>query len=189
MGILGGGADREWLEPLDEEGNKDPGYEVDDDFDDMVGCHTGNFFGLNVFNPEPGVEYVWERNTDRDKLRCIREGGRMVDANDREFAAVRHVLGASEGAPLDSLNIFNDVVLFKYPESAIRRKREQEQEKARNRMRGGAQAFADRATEAERAISPGRATRFARADHRQDYEDTSGNLVDQWSPDSGIIEK
>lgn len=186
--VLGGGADREWLEPLDPEGNRDPGYEEEDEFDSMVGCHTGNYFGLNVYNPEPGFEYVWERNTDRDKLRAIQSGGRMVDANDREFAAVRSVLGANEGAPLDSLNVYNDVVLFKYPESAIRRKREQEQTKARNMIRGGERSFVDRATAAEREMSPGRATRFARSDHRADLEDAQGNLVDQWAPDRGIIE-
>jgi len=186
MGILGGGGDREWLEPLDELGNKE--RDIDEEFDTMVGCHTGTFFGLNVYNPEPGFEYVWERDTQKDKLRCIREGGRPVDANDREFAAVRHVLGAEDGAPLDSLNIFNDVVLFKYPESAIRRKREQEQNKAQSMLRGGAQSFTDRATEAERMFAHGRSTRFARADHRNDFEDSSGNLVDQWNPDKGIIE-
>ena len=188
MGILGGGADRAWLEPLDPEGNRDPGYEGEEEFDSMVGCHTGNFFGLNVCNPEPGFEYVWERNTDKDKLRCVRQGGRMVDANDREFAAVRNILGVPEGSPLDSLNIYNDVVLFKYPESAIRRKREQEQKKARNMVRGGAKAFIDRASEAEKEIARGRATRFARSDHTIEAEDISGNLVDHWGPEKGIID-
>ena len=186
MGILGGGADREWLEPLDEHGNREA--DIDEEFESMIGCHVGNFYGLNVFNPEPGYEYVWERATDKDKLRCIREGGRPVDAQDPEFAAVRSVLGANEGAPLDTLNIFNDVVLFKYPESAIRRKREQEQEKARIKLSGGARAFADRATEAERMFSPGRATRFARKDHQIDYQDSGNVSVDQWSPDKGIID-
>ena len=188
MGVLGGGADRAWLEPLNSEGNKEPDGE-EEDFDRMVGCHTGNFAGLNLYNPQEGFDYVWERNTERDKLRCLQQGGRMVDANDPEFAAIRSMLGANEAAPLDSLNVYNDVILFKYPESAIRRKREQEQQKAQRSMRGGAQAFIERANDAERAIAGGRATRFARSDHRDDLEDGSGNIVDQWTPDKGIIEK
>ena len=60
MGILGGGADREWLEPLDEVGNREPDDDVEVDFEKMIGCHTGVFSGLNVYDPQPGFEYIWE---------------------------------------------------------------------------------------------------------------------------------
>ena len=66
--MLGGGKNREWLRPLTPEGNLDT-Y-GDPDFDNMVGCHTGQFIGLNVPNAEPGYEYVWENRKSAEIMKA-----------------------------------------------------------------------------------------------------------------------
>lgn len=185
MGIvLGGGKDRAWLEPLDDRGNV---RSDDPDLDDITGCHQGNFFGLNVVHPQQGFHYVWERNTQQDRLRVRTRGGEVVQAGDPELAAFE-TAATDRDTQMDSTNVFGDVVLVRYTEDAIRRVREGEQEKARNMMRSGARDFMDRATRAEREIAGGQATRFRRGDHRLDFEDASGAVVDQWVPSDGIVE-
>lgn len=183
-GIIGGGKDRAWLEPLDEEGHI---RSDDPDLDTMVGCHEGNYFGLNVVHPQEGCNYVWERNTRPDLLRIKTQGGEVVQAGDPELSAFASV-ETDRDTQMDSTNVYGDVVLVRYTEEAIRRKRDAENKKAQNMMRSGAKDFLDRATQAERDIAGGQATRFRRNDHRIDLQDDAGRTVDSWVPGDGIID-
>jgi hypothetical protein len=185
MSVLGGGKDRQWLEPLDEEG-----YRRTDEpsLDGMVGTHTGAHVGLNLLAPQEGMEYVWERNNPADILRARQQGGQVVAAEDPERSVMREATDV-DYTPLDSAEIYKDVVLVRYPAEAVRRRREHIQQKSEALQRGGARDFADRATSMERELAQGLPTRFRRADHRVDFTDAEGQLVDQWTPESGIIDK
>jgi hypothetical protein len=186
--LLGGGGDRLNLKPLDHKGNRD-----NQDFpelDEMVGCHTGSSFGLNVV-PRPGFVYVWERNKGPDILRSKQRGGTIVQTNDDDYPAARII--ADEGHPtsLDSAEIYEDLVLFRYPEEAVRERLERERGKAEAQLRSGAEDFVSQATPAEIAHSGGAPTRFAGRRHRMDFRtglSEDSQLVDTWTPDKGIVD-
>tara|TARA_Y100000590_G_scaffold413_1_gene611 strand:+ start:8930 stop:9478 length:549 start_codon:yes stop_codon:yes gene_type:complete len=181
--MLGGGKDNNWLAPLDEEGNR---QSDDIGLESMIGCHTGSYTGLNVVNPQPGYEYKWERNTGPDLLRSRQNGGQVVQSGDPERAAMNEII--SDGpSPLDTSDVYNDVVLMRYPEERMREIREREHDTAQKMMRGGANDFMDRVSQAEEMLSSGRSTRFRRSDHRLDYVSPQGDVVEQWAPEDGII--
>jgi hypothetical protein len=187
--LVGGGADRFNLKPLSPEGNAD-GNDVPA-LDQMTGCHKGTSYGLNLGNPRPGYTYVWERRKGPDILRSKQRGGTVVDRGDDDYPVAATLTGGLEATPLDSAEIYNDLVLFRYPEEAVRRRREQEQAKANAQLRSGAEDFVSQATQAELEYSGGGPTRFAGRRHRMDFragfsEDSA--LVDQWTPDKGIID-
>ena len=181
---FGGGKEREWLKPLTPEGHLDTD---EPDLDSMIGCHTGVFQGLNVLNPQPGFEYVWERNRGPELAKARMRGGQMVGADDPERAAMDKLMSSHGRTSMDSSDVYGDVVLFKYPESAMRAIREREGAKAQAMMRGGAAEYADRASEIERQMSRGMPSRFKRGDHALRTMDSNENVVDHWTPDDGII--
>lgn len=187
--MLGGGKDRGWLRPLTPEGNLDT-Y-GDPDFDNMVGCHTGQFIGLNVPNAEPGYEYVWENRKSAEIMKAKLRGGYRVRIDDPEGIALQKLqdnyVGRNETTPIDSHYNFNDVTLFKYPIERIREIRSEENAKAQAMMRGGAAEFADRATSIERQMSRGQDTRFRRRDHSMRVVDQADQTLDEWQPEDGLI--
>ena len=185
MTTMGGGKDREWLEPLDAGGRRQT---EDPSLDNMVGTHAGSYVGLNLLGAQEGMEYVWERNNPADVLRARQQGGQVVGPDDPERSVMREATNV-DYTPLDGSEIYKDVVLVRYPAEAVRRRREHIQQKAESMQRGGARDFADRATSMERELAQGLPTRFRRADHRVDFTDSEGQLVDQWTPESGIIDK
>ena len=181
---FGGGKNREWLKPLTSEGHIDT---EDPDLDNMIGCHTGNFIGLNVLNPQPGFEYIWERNTGQSIARARMRGGQIVQADDPERAAMSKLMSSHGRTSMDSSDVYGDVILMKYPEAAIRSIRAKEQAKAQAMMRGGAAEYAERASAIEEQMSRGMPSRFKRRDHALQSRDSGDNVVDQWSPGGGII--
>lgn len=188
--LIGGGADRLNLKPLDPQGNRDGNDHPD--LDDMVGCHTGSSAGLNMGRTLPGHVYVWERRRGPDILRSKQRGGSVVETSDEDYPAGRAMAGGLEATALDSAEIYNDLILFRYPEEAVRQRREQEDAKARAQLRSGAEDFVSQATPAEIEYSGGGPTRFAGRKHRMDYRtgfSEESPLVDQWTPDKGIVEK
>jgi hypothetical protein len=187
VATLGGGGDLDWLAPLDDEGNKDYSHTS---MEGARGCHTGSTEGLNIGNPKEGYVYVHERNKGVDLARALREGGEIVQADDQELSGFSEILDSLAPTALDSAHIHKDVVMVRYPEEAVRKKREQEQQRARSMMREGAQDYVDGANSTGEGIfSQGLASRFKRRDHRIDYVDAHGDVVDSWTPDRGIIDE
>jgi hypothetical protein len=187
--ILGGGGDRFDVRPLSPDGNRDTNDEPT--LDNMVGCHSGGSFGLNITNPQPGYIYVWERRKPQDILRARQKGGTVVLSEDPEFSVSSQLVGGFEATPLDSSDIYNDVVLVRYPEEVIRKRREQETERSKAQLRGSAEEFVSRATNAEIQFSGGKPSRFARRDHVTEVRsgfDENANLEEVWAPDRGIVD-
>ncbi len=185
--VAGGGMDLEWTKPLTSEGRVDSD---DPQLDGMVGTHQGEFVGFNIFNPQAGCEYVWERTKLQDRIRIKQRGGQIVQGDDPERSGFAEILGTDNGlsgTPLDSGDTTNELMLVRYSAEAIRTKREREQEKAESMRRGGAADFADRADARERQYSGNKASRFRRADHAIDFKDDNERLVDQWVPEDGIL--
>jgi hypothetical protein len=184
---LGGGYDRAWLKPASPDGNTTGDSE---DFDNVLGCHTGPHAGLNVFNPQAGWVYVHERNTPVDQMAARAKGGIPVQGDDPEYLQLRN-MHQDGPQPIDTSQIYNDCILFKYPEERIREIREQEQRRAQAMMRNGSDDFMGRVTAAEQEMDPrGRGTRFAFSDHRMDFKDEkTGDTWDEWTPDQGIINR
>lgn len=180
---MGGGKDRRWLTELTPEGN----IRTDDpNLDSMVGCHKDQFVHLNILNPQPGMEYCWVRNTGRDKMLYRQKGYRVVGADDPEMAAMNQVM-ADGPTPLDSSDVYGDVILMKAPAEAVRQIRGREQAKAQAQMRGGAADYADKAAAIEEQLSRGLPPRFRRRDHILEFKDGQENTVDVWQPEDGII--
>ena len=187
---LGGGSDREWLEPLDNEGNRNPELDVEDR---VVGCHTGAYAGLNVYNPQPGYDYEWLLNPSRsggspgDAHRIHELGGQVVKDGDPEFAAYKTMEGM-EGSPLDTSTIFRELCLVRIPEEVQHRRRMENQEKnARMLRKGPEESFVNQASYDERERYSGRGpTRFALRDHQTEFKHGQ-DTAEVSLPDSGIV--
>lgn len=180
--------DKAWTRPLTPEGKVD---EDDPRFEDMVGCHRGAFMAYNVDSPQPGCEYVWERNKVHDLVRVRQQGGHIVQGDDPEMSILSKMIGDSDdglsGTPLDSTDTTNELVLVRYPAAVVARKRQEERDRSERMRRGGAQEFAERASQMERQYAGSGPSRFRRSDHAIDHKDDAERLVDQWTPDDGII--
>jgi hypothetical protein len=187
--MLGGGSDRMNLKPLNSEGNRDGNDHPE--LDEMVGCHTGTSYGLNLGRARPGHTYVWERRKGPDILRSKQRGGTVVEKGDDDYPVSATLTGGLEPTSLDSGEIYEDLVLFRYPEEAVRQRREREQAKANEQLRSGAEEFVSQATQAEIEYSGGGPTRFAARRHRMDFRAghrDESPLLDQWTPDKGIVD-
>ena len=92
--MLGGGADRFNLKPLSPEGNRDG--DDNPELDNLMGCHTGTAYGLNITNPQPGYVYKWPRNKARDINYYRRLGYTVVNAEDPEWSVGSKVPGDLE---------------------------------------------------------------------------------------------
>lgn len=188
--MLGGGMDREWLEPLDSEGNRNPDIPIQDR---VVGCHVGPYAGLNLYNPLPGYEYEWLLNPSRsgaspaDSLQIHEIGGTVVKEGDQEFAAFT-VMEGMEASPMDTSTIFRELVLVRIP-SEVQHARMQANLEKNNRMlrRGPEESFVGKASSLENERYSGRGpTRFALRDHQTEFKHGS-DTVEVSLPDSGIV--
>ena len=187
--MIGGGVDRLTLKPLNPDGNREGND--DPELDNLSGCHSGTSFGLNLVNKQPGYIYKYPRNTARDINYYRRLGGTVVKTQDPEWSVNSKVPGDMDPTQLDSGDIYNDVVLMRFPEEAIRQQVEREQVKTKNQLRSGAEEFVSGANQAEIAASDGVPSRFAMRQHRMDYRAgfvEESPLVDQWTPDKGIVD-
>ena len=187
---LGGGSDREWLETLDIEGNRNPDLGVEEK---TIGAHVGPYSGLNVMNPQPGYEYEWLLNPSRsggshaDSHMIHQIGGEVVKDGDQEFAAYKQMEGLqAEG--VDTSTVFNELVLVRIPVEK-QRARMQHQLDANNKMlrKGPEESFVNSASylEGERYSDRG-PTRFALRSHKTVFK--HGDEEAEVSlPDSGIV--
>jgi hypothetical protein len=177
------------LKPLNPNGSYDG--DGDPELDDLHGCHSGTSFGLNITNPQPGFIYKWPRNTTRDINYYRRLGYTVVKAEDPEWSVGSKTPGDMDATPLDSSDIYNDVILMRAPEEAVRQQVEREQAKTNSQLRSGAEEFVSQANPAEIAASGGLPSRFAKREHRMDYragDSDQSPLVRQWTPDRGIVD-
>ena len=190
--MLGGGTDREWLEPLDSEGNRQTSTNMGDQ---MVGCHVGNYAGLNITNPQPGFEYEWminpanSRNAMSARIAINSIGAEIVNEGDPERAAYRDMDGM-QNAALDTSTTFNDeVVLVRIPEERQRVRRDEiEQKNQRMLRRGPEESFVNSASALEQLqrYNQRGPTRFALGDHQTEFKH-DGSTAEVSLPDSGIV--
>jgi len=189
--VLGGGADRLDLEPLDFEGNRDM-----DNLEASLGCHVGDSAGLNLFGAQEGFVYSWANDNDRDRLLVRSRGGQIVQAGDPEMAAYQAMVGHTQ-TDLDSAHTgYPGVILVRTPIEIERRRREEEDQRRRALLRGGGvestyiQRGLRNPEEAAAGAAAGRSSlRFARKDHVTRV--TAGpseeaQVLDGWGPGDGI---
>jgi hypothetical protein len=187
---LGGGSDREWIEPLDSEGNRNPELGIEDQ---VVGCHVGPYAGLNGINLQPGFEYQWCLNPSRqggspaDSHQIHALGGQIVKDGDPEFAAFTKMEGM-EASPLDTSTIFRELVFVRVPVERMAERREENRRKNDRMLRKGPdESFVNRASHLESERYSGRGpTRFALRRHQTTFNH-DGNTVEVSLPDSGIV--
>lgn len=188
--MLGGGADREWLEPLDYEGNR-TNLPIEER---VVGCHVGPYAGLNVCDPQPGFEYQWCLNPSRsgagpaDAMAIHAIGGQVVTMDDPEFAAYQKLEGMGN-APLDMSTIYKELVLVRIPsERQAQRRQENLEKNAKMLRRGPAESFVAGASAAEQSARYNERgpTRFAMRGHQTEFTHDR-DTIEVSIPDSGIV--
>jgi hypothetical protein len=178
------------LKPLLPTGNQSS--DDDPELDDLLGCHGGSSFGLNVANPQPGQTYKWIRKAGRDIAYYRRLGGTVVQKGDPEWSVGSKMLKDMGATPIDDSDIYEDVVLMKFPEEAIRQQTEREQAKSQAQLRSGAEEYVSQATAAELRASGSRPSRFAERNHRLDFHTGLGEdspISDTWTPDDGVVDR
>jgi hypothetical protein len=188
--MLGGGEET-WMTPLDPEGNAD--LSEHGIYENSVGCHDGDFIGLNIVNPLPGYEYAWLLNPNRqgagmgDALAIQRLQGHILTADDPEFAALQKLEGVDKQF-LDSCTGFRELVPVRIPEEVIRQKREQEHLANLKMLKSGpAEAFVERMSDLERSTYGNKGpTRFRQTTHNIEF-DEGGQTKELHMPDSGIV--
>jgi hypothetical protein len=182
--MQGGGYDRKWYEPLDSQGVRNM-----DIPEETVGCHTGPFSGLNVVNPQPGYDYCWQINDPREILRSRMQGGVVVQGSDPEFSVYQNE--DPEQTPLDTSQLYKELVLIRTPIETVRERRLKEQHRAEVMARGSVNDFVDQASpaEADYGRRDGRgSTRLTRGDHSIEIE-ADGRTEAIWTPGSGIVRR
>ncbi|MCP4113855.1 MAG: hypothetical protein GY737_00340 [Desulfobacteraceae bacterium] len=182
---LGGGKDRlnlaplrpdgsRYMEDFSEEfiGNEDEWVDiVAHDPSNYVGCHVGDYMGLNVFNAKPEMTYSWAVDKDVARLAAAQRGAEIVQAEDQEMAAYR-LMSSNYSTPLDSSNSgYPGMVLLRTPNDVERARREREQALHQKRFRSGVAENTykegSNSSEVSAAHAANRdALRFARRDHR-----------------------
>jgi hypothetical protein len=188
--MLGGGMDLGWCEQLDSDGNRNPHMGVEEG---VVGCHVGVYAGLNLYNAQPGNEYQWMLNPSRqgsspaDSLQIHQIGGQVVQGDDPEYAAFAKMEGM-QASPLDTSNIFNELVLVRIPEARMAQRRQENIDKNAKMMRAGPEeSFVSRASDTESERYQGRGpTRFAMRGHQTQFNHDR-DTVEVSLPDSGIV--
>jgi len=158
---------------------------------DIIGVHTGDFAGLNIVNPQPGFHYQWVKNDPTARMTEAQKGGRPVHAGDQDHPAYELGLVYDESdspTPLDTAQVYKDVVLMRYPEEAIAKRRAENEERALQAVSKADQSYLQGASAAELASGQGQRTRFAERRHNLSMKDESGAVRQQWTPDRGIID-
>ncbi len=188
--MLGGGYDREWLEPLDSEGNRNPELPITER---VIGCHVGPYAGLNLYNAQPGYEYEWLMNPNRaganpaDSLLIHEIGGQVVKDDDPELAVFKTMEGM-EGSAVDTSTVFRELVLVRIPAERQAARMQAHVDKNNKMLRKGPEeSFVNRASHLEGERYSGRGpTRFALRDHQTQFKH-GHDTVEVSLPDSGIV--
>ena len=184
---FGGKVDREWLEPLNAEGNLN---REDPEFGSSIGGHKGAHEWLNIYNPIPGMHYVWERKKANDLRKALQKGGQIVKSDDPEMSAAAIANGADIVNLLDTNVEYNELQLVRYPESAMRKIRERERARAKDILGTAEEGYTQSATAGEQSAEwnpRGVQTRFATKQHRLEFK-AGDEIQEQWTPDKGILE-
>lgn len=188
--MLGGGEEK-WMTPLDAEGNTD--MSEHGVFGHTIGCHDGDFIGLNIRNPLPGFEYIWLLNPNRqgagmgDALAIQRLQGHIVTGDDPEMSVLEGMEGVDKQF-LDTCASFRELVAVRVPEEVMQNKRELEHETNLKMLKSGpAEAFVERAGDLERSTYGNKGpTRFRQTTHNTEF-DEGGQTKELHIPDSGIV--
>ncbi len=181
--------DREWMEPLDAEGNR-MNLPIEER---VVGNHVGPYAGLNICDPQPGFDYQWMLNPSRpnanpsDGLAIHAIGGQVVLDGDPEFAAFKKLEGMTNSA-LDTSTLYKELVLVRIPEERqAQRRQENLEENARRLRRDPADVFVSGTSHLESEQYSGRGpTRFALRGHQTEFTHDR-DTVEVSLPDSGIV--
>lgn len=167
---LQGGGDRGWLVPLRADGRS----QQREDAVDVVGCHRGDYAGLNVANPQPGYEYQWGNNRPQSVLGARARGWTPVRDGDPDCPAYELVdeYNDSTDTPtqLDTIKPFGGLILLRTPVENLRRLHEDHDKESAARLQGSAEGYLQGASYEEQALGRSHEgkylpTRFARREH------------------------
>ncbi len=191
---FGGGADRGWLIPLDAEGNR-PSEHLGVE-ERVIGSHAGVYAGLNLANPQPGMEYKWMIDPNRAgtfdssaHAQIQQARGRIVKKGDPAYAVQAALAGEMEPAELDSNVTYNELCLVEIREEDIREQHEANAALNQRRLRRGPEeAFVNQGSQGESEYSGGRGpTRFRLQDHHSELQ-SDGRAEEIITPDAGIVQ-
>lgn len=182
--MIGGGSDRADLKSYDPEQ-----YLESDDPNDMMGCHVGDFLGLNIINAQPGKFYAWCDDSQKGLMRARYKSYQVVHKDDPEMAGYQRIAGYDH-QDLDSASTgFPGVVLVRRSAKDEKRVRAEEQSRRDDLFRSGnsADGYLSGATAEE--ISQG-GERFKRKEHRSfrttGTSEDSPEVLEPWTTDRGI---
>ncbi len=190
--MIGLGADRLDLVPLDTEGNRPADHQGIEGH--VVGTHGGSYAGLNLENPQPGFSYQWFINPSRggryDQTaahQIHRSGGSIVMDADPERAVYRHTANEMSPASQDSMTVYNEVCLVRIPEAKLRdRRNEEEVENLKRLQRGPEAAFVGKSSQIEDNYTSRGPTRYRLASHHSELQQ-DGRAEVIITPDSSVI--
>ena len=158
---------------------------------DMIGVHTGDYAGMNVCNPRPGVTYQWAKRDATSRMLEAQKGGEPVLMGDEDHPAYELGVVYDESdtpTPLDTAQVYNDVVLYRYPEEAIASRQAKDAAASLRQVREADSAYLHGASPAELATGQGQRTRFAERRHRMELQDETGAVRESWNPEHGILD-
>jgi hypothetical protein len=164
-----GGGDREWLRPLRGDGN----LNHDISGTEIIGNHKGAYSGLNIANPAPGLYHQWERNNPRDIFSAQQRGFWVADPERDGSPAYKLAdFGHDRPTPLDTADVFGDVIHMVTSEDNYRRLLNEQAEENRRKMGQSDVGFLEGASPEEAATASGGrsrnravATRWATREH------------------------
>lgn len=155
-----------------------------------LGCHKGNFRGLNVRNPDPNMDYKWANDRPQELMAAVQQGSILVGPEDQEMSAVHDLLGL-ESTPLDGSCMYAGMRLIKTPIERVRQREEQRLRQYNAAFKEGAveREYFDGATEQEARFGGDQGLRLMRSDHQTDVTEganPSGKRLDSWRPNLGL---
>ena len=193
---LGVGGSRDWLVPVNPDGNR----AFDSPVGEITGTHTGFYVGMNGHNMRPGYHYEWGNNNSNSRLLARQKGFQFVADTDDDAPACMaeiHALqdDSDQPTPLDTTDVpYPDLVYMRIPEELHRRNQQIVQE--RSAMQLGdqqVQNWIERANETGEqggwSNPRGLRTRFAMNSHSVVKKDGEGHTTDQWVPPRGTTER
>lgn len=190
--MIGAGASRLDIVPLDTEGNR-PADHVGAE-GRVVGCHAGVFMGLNIENPQPHKNYQWMKNPyhrdgdyDASEAAAIyKVKGSIVKQGDPEMAVQNYMRDELNPAAVDGLVTFRELVLVRIPTEVLRQQRLENLEKNARMLRGGPErTFVDKAAQGEQNYSSQGPIRFRLSTHHSELH-SDGRADEIIVPDSSV---
>ena len=176
--------------PVREDGTRREYDNISSDVD-IIGVHAGDYAGLNIVNPQPGFHYQWAKADPTSRMIEAQKGGQPVQAGDTDHPAYKLGIVYDESdtpTPLDTAEVYQDVVLMRYPEEVIVERRRQDADKSLRAVSEADNTYLNGASPAELASGQGQRTRFAQRRHNLQVQDESGAVQKQWTPDLGILD-